>query len=155
MTTGDVQLTILDGGSVVVPGLSIQVVIGTSSTGTAAQVVATQNPQTLITTFGYGPLVEAGALSALAGATVLAIKATSNTAGAAAAVTFTGTGTSVITATGAANDSYLVQFLVVTGGTIASAGITFQLSLDAGRTFGPTLALGTANTYVIPQRASR
>lgn len=151
MPTGDVQLTILDGGSVVVPGSSVQVVIGCSSAGTAAQVVASQNPQTFISTFGYGPLVEAACLSALAGGTVLALKAASNTAGAASAVTFTGTGTSVITVSGTPNDSYLVHFKVVTGGTIGVAGITFQLSLDAGRNFGPTLALGTANTYVIPQ----
>lgn len=149
--TGEVQISILDGGSVVTTPQSIQVVIGCSSTGTAAQVVASQNPQTFITNFGYGPLVEAATLSALAGATVLAIKATSNTPGASSAVTFTGTGTSVITVTGTANDSYLLQFLVVAGGTVGTTGITFQVSLDAGRNFGPVLALGIATTYVIPQ----
>lgn len=151
MTTGDVELTILDGGgSVVVPGASIQVVIGCSSAGTAAQVVATRNVNTLVTTFGYGPMVEAAALAILAGGTVLAIKATSNAAGAQTAVTAFATGTSVVTTTGTANDDYLVKMLIVTGGTRGTTGITFQISLDGGKTYGPVLALGTATTYLIP-----
>lgn len=224
--TGDVQFTILDGGSVVVPGSSVQVVVGTASSGTVAQVVATQNPQTLISNFGYGPLVEAATLACLAGGTVLALRATSAAAGSVAngttgsitsassanpsvitttaphnlasgqivtisgvtvntvvngtwvitvlsattfsvpvagsgsgsggtwtatGATYTGTGTSAITVTGTPNDDYFVQLLVVTGGTISTAGITFQVSLDAGRSYGPVLALGTATTYVIPQ----
>jgi hypothetical protein len=52
--------------------------------------------------------------------------------------------------TNGAWDDYFVQFTVVTGGTIGTAGITFTLSLDANRNTGPTLVLGTATTYVIP-----
>lgn len=153
--SGDVQITIVDGGAtVVVPSQSVQLVIGTSISGTAGQIVATKNPQTLQSVFTAGPLVEAAAYPLLAGGTVLAMRAAKNTSGSARAVTFVGTGTSVITtsvdATNGAFDEYYVVFKVIAGGTIGVAGITFQLSLDAGRTFGPVLALGTANTYAIP-----
>ncbi len=158
-TTGDVELTILDGGgAVTVPGASVQVVIGTCSSGTAATVVATRSITTLISTFGYGPLVEAAAMAILAGGTVLCMKATSNTAGAQTAVADfdssgggTPTGTSVVTVTGNAYDTYAVKMLVTTGGTRGTTGIKFKISLDAGRTYGPILSLGTATTYVMPQ----
>jgi hypothetical protein len=152
-TTGDVELSILDGGgAVVVPGQSVQVVIGTSSSGTAATVVATRSITTLVSTFGYGPLVEAAALCILAGGTPLCVKATSNTVGTSTAVTSAAAGTSVCTVSVAtANDTYDVKMLITTGGTIAATGIRFKISLDAGRSYGPEISLGTAVTYVIPQ----
>ncbi len=158
-TTGDVELTILDGGgAVTVPGASVQVVIGCCSSGTAATVVATRSITTLVSTFGYGPMVEAAAMAILAGGTVLCMKATSNTAGAQTAVADydsagggTPTGSSVVTVTGNANDTYAVKLLVTTGGTRGTTGIKFKISLDAGRTYGPIISLGTATTYVIPQ----
>ncbi len=225
----DVTINILDGGAaVVVPSASVQVVIGPSSSGTPAQVVATQNPNTIQQNFGYGPMPEAGALSALAGGTVLAMKAATITAGlvrnsnaapinivsstnatpivvttaintlqdgdiveiaghlvntAAVGVwkvnqltttTFElvgsvgvgvggatgtvqikginlqGTGTSEITVTGTPNDYYYVKFLCTFGGTLGAVGILGRISLDGGRNYGPTLSLGTALTYAIP-----
>jgi len=155
MASGEVQITVLDGGaSIVVPQNNVQVVVGCCSSGTANQIVATTQPQNIQTSLGYGPLPEAAALSVLAGGVVLCIKTTQNAAGTAEAVTFTGTGSSVITVTldgtVGAFDDYYVYFKVITGGTRGSAGITFQISLDAGRNFGPTIALGTATTYAIP-----
>lgn len=152
---GDVNFTIIDGGTTVqVPGASIQVVIGASFAGTAQALVATKNPVTLANTYVAGPLLEAATLAVLAGGTVLAMKSATVTPGTATAVTFTGTGTSVITltldATHGAYDTTLVKFLVVAGGTIGTVGITFKLSLDAGRNYGPILSLGTATTYLIP-----
>lgn len=151
MPTGDVVFVINDGGAVVIPGTTVQVVIGTSSIGTVAQIFATQSPSALVAQFGYGPLVEAATLACLAGGTVIAMRATSNTAGASAAVTTTAGGTSVITATGTPNDSYQVKILFSVGATVGVAGAVFKISLDAGRNYGPSIALGTANTYVIPQ----
>lgn len=224
----DVTITIEDNGAgaVVAPAESVQVVIGCCSSGTAAQVVATRSATTLSSTFGEGPLPEYGAMCLNAGGTVLAMKATSNTAGAvrkAAAVNITGatnatpivittdgahgmvtgsvvtvagvggttaangtfrilvlsgttfslvgsvgngvytsggtstfqgvimagSGTSVITLTGTPNDDYFPLLTVKTGGTIGTTGILFTISLDAGRTTGPTISLGTATTYVI------
>ena len=227
-TTGDVQITILDGGAaVVVPGASVQVVIGTATAGTAATVVATQSADTLASNFTGGLLPEAAALSVLAGGTVLAMRAATVTAGAirgasASPITITGatnatpivitaaahglitgavvtvagvggntaangtfkitkvssstfsldnsvgtgiytsggtaqplglnqigTGTSVITASGTPVDDFYIKLLVVTGGTRGTAGITFKVSYDAGRHYGPTLSLGTATTYAL------
>lgn len=152
MGTGNVSITINDGGTgtVVLPGSNIQVVIGCSSAGTAAVPVATRSAMTLQSNFGYGPLVEAAGQVIAGGGTVIAIKATTNTAGSQKAVQFTGTGSSVITTTGNAYDDYFVVLSVISGGTIGTGPITFQVSLDAGRNFGPNLSLGTANTYVIP-----
>jgi hypothetical protein len=149
---GDVTITIQDGqlGAINVPLNSVQVVIGCSTTGTVAQPVATRDPNVLVSTFGCGPLVEAAALIIANGGVAIAIKATSNAAGTCGAVNHTGAGTSVVTASGAAADDYYINFKVIAGGTIGVAGITFQVSLDAGRTYGPVLALGTASTYLIP-----
>lgn len=158
MTTGDVELTILDGGgAVVVPLASVQVVMGTCSSGSTAQVVATRNPNTLVNVFGYGPMVEAAAMTIAAGGTALCLKTASNTPGASSTVApfnATGagaaTGTSVVTVTGVPYDTYYAKLLIVAGGTRGTAGITFKISLDGGRSYGPTIALGTALTYNIP-----
>lgn len=153
---GQVNITIVDGGSatLVVPGSSVQLVLGCCSSGTANQIIATRTPSTLTTYLGVGPLVEAAALTCLAGGTVLAMKIPGAVAGSAGTVTTVGGGTSIITVTGTPNDTYYVLVKFITGGTIASAGITFQVSLDAGRSFNtqssPTIVLGTANTYAIP-----
>jgi len=149
---GEVNVSIEDGalGAVSVPPTAVQGVVGCSSSGTALQLVSTRNKAALIAAFGYGPLVEDAALVIDAGGTVLAVKVASTTPGAAGAVTFAGTGTSVVTVTGAAFDEYDVWMLVTLGGTIGTGPIRFQLSLDAGRTYGPAISLGTANSYAIP-----
>lgn len=151
MPTGDVELTVLDGGAgvVVVPASSVAVVIGASSAGTAATVVATRNANTLATAVGYGPAVDQSGMIIAAGGTVLFMKSATTTPGAASAVAPFATGTSVVTVTGAPHDAYLVKFTVVNGGTRGTTGITFKISLDAGRTYGPVIALGTAVTYAI------
>ena len=157
MAGGNVNITISDGGSasIIVPGSSVQLVIGCSASGTVGQIVATRSPATLLSTFGPGPLTEAAALSCLAGGTVLAIKATTATPGSAGSVTTTGGGTSVITVTGNPVDTYYVKvkFTTSTGanGTIGqvSPAIYLQISLDAGRNYGPLISLGSANTYAI------
>lgn len=154
MATGSVQITIIDGGgaAVVVPGATTQLIMGICSGGVANQIIGTQNPNTLVSNLGYGPLVEAAALVTQSGGTVLAMKLPTVTAGSyqSGGVTFTGSGTSVITMTGTPFDTYYLKFVVVAGGTIGTAGITFQISLDAGRNFGAILSLGTATTYAIP-----
>lgn len=58
-------------------------------------------------------------------------------------------GTSILYFTGTATDRYFVQVKIVTGGTIGTAGIVFQVSYDAGRNYGPQIALGTATTYAL------
>lgn len=152
MTTGDVELTIVDGGaSIVVPSESVQAVLGCASGGTVGQAVATRNVNTLASIFGDGPLVQAGAITIAKGGTVIACRVTSATPGALSAVVPNAlTGTSVITVTGTPLFSYFAKVKVTKGGTIATAGIRFQISLDAGRSYGPEINLGTAVTYLIP-----
>lgn len=155
MPNGEVNITVLDGGgSVVVPGTQVQLVLGCCSGGVANQIVASTQIAALISACGYGVGIEGASLSMAAGGVVLFMKVAQNAAGTATAVTFTGTGTSVITVTldgtVGAFDDYNVMFKCIAGGTRGTTGITFQISLDAGRTFGPTLALGTATTYAIP-----
>lgn len=151
MPTGDVEITILDGGAgtVVVPASSVAVVIGACSGGTAAQVVASRNPNALATSVGYGPAVDQAAMIIAAGGTVLFMKSATTTPGAASAVVATGAGTSIVTVTGAPFDAYLVRVVCTNAGTIGTAGIRLKISLDAGRTYGPEIAIGTAVTYAI------
>lgn len=132
-----------------VPVQSVIVVVGTCSSGTANTVVATRNPNTLASTVGYGPSVDLAAMIIAAGGTVLFIKAATGSAGVASAVTAFATGTSVVTVTGAPFDAYLVKVKVANGGTIGTTGIRLQISLDAGRTYGPEISIGTATTYAI------
>lgn len=148
--SGDVEIQIIDGGGTVVsvPANSVQVVIGTCSSGTAAQVVASRDPQQLANVVGVGPGVELAANSIAKGATVLFMKAATTTPGVASAVQGS-LGASVMTVTGTPNDAYLVVVTVTKAGTIGTAGIRIKISVDAGRTFGPEIALGTANTYAI------
>lgn len=151
MTTGDVEITILDGGAgtVVVPASTVAVVIGACSSGTAAQVVATRNANTLATAVGYGPAVDQAAMIIAVGGTVLFMKSATTTPGVASAVTATAAGTSVVTVTGAPNDAYLCKLVYTAAGTIGTTGIRFKFSVDAGRTYGPEIALGTATTYAV------
>lgn len=81
--SGDVQITVLDGGgsNVVVPSSSVQVVMGCASAGVDLQIVATRSPKTLADVFTGGPMPEAAGLSVNAGGTVLAIKLPTVTAG--------------------------------------------------------------------------
>jgi hypothetical protein len=151
-TNGYVSVNVIDNGgaAIVVPSQSLQLVIACSSAGTVGQITATKSPITLGSTFGWGPLPESSGLAALGGATILAIRATSATAGAATSVTHTGSGTSIVTLSGTPYDTYYVQVNVVLGGTIGTGPITLAISLDAGRTFSPNISLGTANIYAIP-----
>jgi hypothetical protein len=150
--SGNVFITISDGqGSVAaVPANSVQAVIGCSSSGTAFAIVATPNPAVLPANLGGGPLPEAGGLTCSQGGTVLACKVPSNTPGAQSTVTKTGLSSSTMTVSGNAYDDYDVKVKVMTAGTIGAGGV-IAVSLDAGRTYGPNIALPLASpaTYVI------
>lgn len=159
MAIPTVDIIIADNGSnaaVQLPQSNVQVVIGTCIGGTANIPVATTNPATLVSNFTAGPLVEAAGLVCQAGGTVIAIKAATSAPGTATSVvpTVTGGSTTTITltlnGTHGAYDDYYAQILCATGGTIGSTGIQFQVSLDAGRTYGAIISLGTATTYAIP-----
>ena len=59
-------------------------------------------------------------------------------------ITKTGSSTPSINVASAPLDDYQGKILIVAGGTIGQAGITYRTSLDDGRTYGPVTALGTA-----------
>lgn len=153
MTTENVNITIEDGGLGIAPLTADEVsaVIGTSSAGTANRPLVTTKIADLISTFGYGPMVEAAALTIQqTGAPVIAVKTPGTTAGVASAVAASGGGTSVMTVTGAPFDDYDVIVTCVKAGTIGAAGASIKISMDGGETESAEIALGTANTYAIP-----
>ncbi len=60
------------------------------------------------------------------------------------------TGTSVVSWSGTPVDRESLRVVVVTGGTVGTAGIVIKVSRDGGRVYGPNVRLGTATSYVIP-----
>lgn len=139
---GNVNITISDTGTnVSLPSADVQVILACSSSGTANTVTATKLSTTLLSTFAYGPLPQAGGLTVDTGATVLAMRVATVTAGAVAAkaakVVSTGTNATpiVITSTAA---HLLVDGDVVTiaavGGLTAANG-TFAVNVLTSTTF--------------------
>ena len=152
MAAQDVNITIEDGALGVLPpaALPMTVKIGCSTAGAVLTPLVTTDPKEIISTYGEGPLVQ-GALFelALTGAPIMVIRSTTGTPGSSGTLTFSGTGTSVVTKSGNPADKYGVIFEVVTGGTIGVAGITWKVSLDNGQTYGPVKPLGVANTLLL------
>lgn len=160
-TTGNVVVSINDNGgssNIVASAPTVVAVAGCSSGGTvaAATPYSTADINTVIANSGYGPLTSLCALLIAAGAVVIVTRLTQNAAGTATAVT-TGAGntsTSVLTVTldgtVGAFDTYAVKVKVAKAGTIGTDG-QIQVSLDAGRTYGPVIALPAATpaTYAI------
>jgi hypothetical protein len=99
-------------------------------------------------------LVEAaGYINAKTGKAVTCVRSATTTDGGYGSIDVTGvTGTSVVTNDASVKpiDEYEAYLIVPTGGTIGEAGITLQWSLDNGRTLSPVTALGTANSFTIP-----
>ena len=153
MAIKSVNFTILNNGlgAVSPGGGETIVVVGVSSSGTAATLLESTNPGDFVTSYGYGPAVEAaGFIANTSGNPVVFVKAATVVAGTSSAVTHTGTGTSVVTLTGAPYDTYYAAVTVTSGGTIGVTGCVLTVSLDAGRTTFATVNLGTALTYLIP-----
>jgi hypothetical protein len=153
MSQPAVTITELDGALGVLPaGQKLHAAVGVASSGPLDTPAAFARSKDIISTFGAGPLVEYGCgyvekyskpiLLVRTGQTVVGIEGTLVTSVA---------GTSVVTLdTTDPNDDYELYFKVIAGGTIGVAGITFQWSLDGGRTLSPVTALGTANTFAFP-----
>lgn len=107
---------------------------------------------TLKTTFGAGPGVKAAAYVATkTGADGIFIRLAKTIAAAfKSAVIATALGTSVPTLSGTPLGRFDVLFVVTTGGTVGTAGVFYKVSIDGGRTFFNTTALGVATTLVLP-----
>src|SRR6185295_10446011 len=156
MTTPKVTITTTDGGLGTVPnqGGKLVAVLGPAVSGVYETPAGYGRPKDVIAAFTSGPLVEwATYFQARYGRGAIPIRThATGTAGSAGSLVTTGVlGTSAVTIGGtpAPTDDLDVVFKVVTGGTIGTAGITYQTSLDGGRTFSPVTALGTATTLTI------
>ncbi len=153
MSVPTVKFTKKDGNTGVVrPSVEgVLAIIAPCQQGTANQPASYAKHDLAQTDFGYGILTDAAAyIMPVAGKPVVLIRGTGGTVGANGTVTHGGAGTSVVTATGVPLDDFDVVFTFLTGGTIGTAGITFNYSLDGGVTKSATIDLGTANTYTIP-----
>ena len=154
MPIPDVTINVQDGALGLVPSLNNNVVacVGVSSAGTANAVLSfgAGNVQAVTDALGTGPLVETAAALVQAGINVVTCKATTSTPGSQGAVTPTGGGTSVMTTTGTARDSYDVVVLVTKAGTNNVGDSAFKVSLDGGLNYGPETALPVAASYLVP-----
>lgn len=156
MSIPNVIIIISDNGAnaaVQIPQSNIQVVMGCAAGWTSATPsapIAISSPSSLLTNFTAGPLVEAAGLVCQAGGTAICVALPITTTGTATAVTATVPGGSSSTATVTldgtvgAFDDYYVRVKCLTMGTIGSPGIQYQVSLDAGRNYGPLLNLATS-----------
>ena len=159
MSQPAVQITELDGAVGILPETQgrILAIVGPSSSGPTDTPATFARKSDVVANYERGPLVEAAAYALEKyGRPVCLVRTGQSVAGsypAAAAHGGTVTGTSTVTVDNGGtepDDDYECYFIVITGGTIGTAGITFQWSLDGGRTLSPVTALGTANSFVFP-----
>jgi hypothetical protein len=154
MSQPAVVITELDGALGVLPisAGKLYALVGPSSSGPLNTPATFGRTKDVISTYGAGPLVEAACyFIERFGKPVVIVRSAATTAGAGGTLVTSGVaGTSIVTLTGTPNDDYEPVWKAITGGTIGTAGITFQWSLDGGRTWSPATALGTANTFAFP-----
>lgn len=156
MTIPAVTISELDGALGVLPTSAgnVLAVVGCSSAGMAAVPSTFARVQDLVAAYGYGDGVEAAAYHIKStGRPVCFTRAEDATDGSGTAVTYTGSGTSVVTLDVDPVHPFGLfeaKVLVVLGGTIGTGPITIRYSLDDGRTYSPKISLGTATTYTVP-----
>jgi hypothetical protein len=156
----NVNINILDGALGILPQTDgdVMAIAGPSDAGPLNTPTSFARGKYVQQNFGDGPLVESAchAIERYGKPVVLVRTATTNAGSYGALDTSGVTGTSVVTLHDAVTpvDHYEILFVVVHGGTIGAAGITYQYSLDGGRTMSPVKALGTAN-FVVLEMAAR
>lgn len=152
MPTPSINFTILSSqlGNTNPSAAGIFAVFGCSSAGTAATVGQPyRRADNIVTDYGYGPGPELAAQLAESGVPVIFVKVATNTAGAASAVTFSGTGTSVLTLTSSTPyDDYDVIVTCVRSGTAGSDPEPgFTVSLDGGVTTSREIRMPANRIY--------
>lgn len=169
MALPDVEVEVLDGALGVMPPGSGRpmAIVGVAEKGPLNTPAAFARIDAIISNYGYGPAVEAAAYALERyGKPVVFVRSGDSepaeipdadesvmTYGGCDELDDSGvTGTSTITiASGATcNDDYEAVVRFLSDGTIGQAGITYQWSLDGGRTWSAVTALGTANSITIP-----
>ena len=155
MGLSGVTLTQIDGALGVIPTTvgDTAALIGPATAGALNTAAAFARGTAVATNFTSGPLVELA--NYVIGKPAVCIRSTGSTIGAYGSVTMTNDttikGTSVPTAdaTYEPRDEYEVYIKVIVGGSIGVAGITYQSSLDGGRTLSVVIALGTATSITL------
>jgi hypothetical protein len=155
LTLNSVETTELDGALGTLPaGTLALAMLAIADGGPVATPATFAQSSDVVTNFVGGPLVQgAGYAIDAYKRPVICVRVAKATDGTCSAVTFTGSGTSVVTVDAVnnkPNDDYEFRFKVINGGTIGVTGITFQWSADDGRNWQPVTALGIANTFTLP-----
>lgn len=155
MTVPRVTIRKQDGNTGVVrPGNEgICAILASSTSGTRNQPTS-HNDETLAKTeFGWGPLTDIAAyVMPETQKQVVLVRPDCTTTGAYSAIVKAGGGTATPAATASTYpyDDFSVVITFVTGGALGSAGITYKVSLDGGKTYGAVTALGTALILTVP-----
>ena len=153
-----VVVTVQDNGAsaaLSVPQSNVQLVVGCAVGGTVNQPFATTSPTVLQNQFVGGPLVEGAGMVCQAGGVAVCVSCpivTKGTAYTVQATTPNGSSSPVtvqLDGTNGAWDTYYVVLKPTAGGTVGTAGIFVQVSLDAGRNFGAPMALPLSGVLVL------
>lgn len=135
--------------------IGVFAVIAASMIGTVAKPTSLTNKNQALASFGHGELAEcASYLIDVSNKPVVGCKVATSTEGSYGTITTTGAPASTPSAITAGTSKPVDRFRVIvrfpTAGTVGSAGISWQYSLDNGKTWSAVQALGTANSIVIP-----
>lgn len=157
MTQPAVNMTEVDGALGILPPTegALLAVVGTCTDGTVAAdtPAAYARVSDLVTAFGRGPMVEAAAYAITKfGRPVLCVKTGDTTDGSLTTAANAGTGTAAVDVSSSPDpdDDYEFYIVIIDGGILGTAGITFKWSMDGGRTLSAETALGTALTFEFP-----
>ena len=152
MPTPNIAFTILSSslGNTNPSPAGIVAIFGTSSAGTAATVGDPyRRADNIVTDYGYGPGPELAAQCVESGIPTIFVKVATNAADAAGAVTFTGTGTSVLTLTSSTpfddNDVIVTVVRAGTAGSDPEPG--FTISFDGGVTTSREIRMPANRIY--------
>ncbi|WP_437671525.1 DUF2586 family protein [Sorangium sp. So ce131] len=155
MSTPSIEIEVLDNQlGIRAPADAVLAIVATAAGGPFYTPTPTTRTKDLVDTFVEGPLVEAGAYAIERfGLTVLPVRTDASVAGrfGPLAQNLGGTSVATIDNTTEPTDELEVVIKFITGGTVGADGITYQYSLDGGRTFSITRALGTASNIVLPE----
>lgn len=142
----------LNVGSAPSSSLGVLAIIAGAQQGTFNQAAGFNRSDLAVQQFGAGPLAEYGAYNiSVANKPFVAVRANTSISATYTAITAHVTGSSVPTAGGTSPlEHYAPVINILNGGTIGTAGITYQYSLDGGSSFSGVQALGTSNVLTIP-----
>lgn len=155
---GTVTITVQDGGlQLVSGGQNFPLVVGVSSSGTAATLYLGTDPQTFKTAVGRGPGVDIalGCISAVGGCFFLKTAGTVAAANSAVTPTRVSTSTGTVAVSGSATHDFAVKVRIKRTGTLGTAKFDYSLdrsntTADSDRTFSEEITVPSGGTFVVP-----